>query len=334
MSNHVSVSYRRRSRSISPRRHKSRSPTPRRRKSRSPTPRRYKRQRSSSSSPSPTHKSSSPSLGSVERKIVSEKMRKEEEEEKKRYINFQASYHRKVWDPLGSGTFPNYLPLFEAPQTWRENIACIDFVFNLLYLMMKLGASFIYCSPVLILICLDQDSVRVTILWINLFYNLRRQQEAELKLIEEETAKRVEEAIQRKVEKSLNSEEIKLEIQRRLEEGRKRLIDEVADQLEKEKEASLIEARQKEEQARKEKEELERMLEENRRRIEESQRKEALEQQRREEERYRELEELQRQKEEAMRRKKQQEEEERVKQMKLLGKNKSRPKLSFALGSK
>lgn len=90
-SNHVSVSYRRRSRSISPRRHKSRSPTPRRRKSRSPTPRRYKRQRSSSSSLSPTHKSSSPSLGSVERKIVSEKMRKEEEEEKKRYINFQAS---------------------------------------------------------------------------------------------------------------------------------------------------------------------------------------------------------------------------------------------------
>ena len=79
-----------------------------------------------------------------------------------------------------------------------------------------------------------------------MFYNLRRQQEAELKLIEEETAKRVEEAIQRKVEKSLNSEEIKLEIQRRLEEGRKRLIDEVADQLEKEKEASLIEARQKE----------------------------------------------------------------------------------------
>jgi len=86
----------------------------------------------------------------------------------------------------------------------------------------------------------------VTILWINLFYNLRRQQEAELKLIEEETAKRVEEAIQRKVEKSLNSEEIKVEIQRRLEEGRKRLIDEVANQLEKEKEASLIEARQKE----------------------------------------------------------------------------------------
>ena len=83
-------------------------------------------------------------------------------------------------------------------------------------------------------------------MWINLFYNLRRQQEAELKLIEEETARRAEEDIQRKVEKSLSSEEIKLEIQRRLEEGRKRLIDEVADQLEKEKEAALIEARQKE----------------------------------------------------------------------------------------
>lgn len=83
--------------------------------------------------------------------------------------------------------------------------------------------------------------------WINLFLSiLRRQQEAELKLIEEETAKRVEEAIRRKVEESLNSEEIRLEIQRRLEEGRKRLHDEVATQLEKEKEAALIEARKKE----------------------------------------------------------------------------------------
>ncbi|GMP39253.1 hypothetical protein CsSME_00010164 [Camellia sinensis var. sinensis] len=88
------------------------------------------------------------------------------------------------------------------------------------------------------------------------------------------------------------------------------------------------------EQARKEKEELERMIEENRRKVEEAQRREALEQQRREEERYRELEELQRQKEEALRRMKQQEEEERANQMKLLGKNKSRPKLSFALGLK
>lgn len=88
------------------------------------------------------------------------------------------------------------------------------------------------------------------------------------------------------------------------------------------------------EQARKEKQDLERMLEENRKKVEEAQRKEALEQQRREEERYKELEEMQRQKEEAMRRKKQEEEQERLNQIKLLGKNKSRPKLSFALGSK
>lgn len=80
----------------------------------------------------------------------------------------------------------------------------------------------------------------------NVFSLLRRQQEAEQKLLEEETAKRVEEAIRRKVEESLFSKEIKLEIQRRLEEGRKRLHDEVAAQLEKEKEAAIIEARQKE----------------------------------------------------------------------------------------
>lgn len=81
---------------------------------------------------------------------------------------------------------------------------------------------------------------------LTFFPVIRRQQEAELKLIEEETTRRVEEAIRKKVEESLNSEEIKLEIQRRLEEGRKRLLDEVAIQLEKEKEAALIEARQKE----------------------------------------------------------------------------------------
>lgn len=56
----------------------------------------------------------------------------------------------------------------------------------------------------------------------------------------------MEEAIRRKVEESLNSEEIKVEIQIRMEEGRKKLFDEVAAQLEKEKEAAIIEARQKE----------------------------------------------------------------------------------------
>lgn len=82
--------------------------------------------------------------------------------------------------------------------------------------------------------------------WVNLVFLLRRQQEAELKLLEEETAKRVEEAIRKKVEESLNSEEIQMEIKTRLVEGRKKLIDEVAAQLEKEKEAAVVEARLKE----------------------------------------------------------------------------------------
>lgn len=80
------VLYRRRSCSISPQRRKGRSPTPRRRKSRSPIRRRHKRQRSRSSSLSPARKSSSASLGSVEQKNASEKLRKEEED-KKRYIS-------------------------------------------------------------------------------------------------------------------------------------------------------------------------------------------------------------------------------------------------------
>ena len=76
------------------------------------------------------------------------------------------------------------------------------------------------------------------------------------------------------------------------------------------------------------------MLEENRRKVEEAQRREALEQQQKELERYQELEGIQQQKEEAMRRKKMEEDAERSNQMKVLDKNKSRPKLSFAIGSK
>lgn len=67
-----------------------------------------------------------------------------------------------------------------------------------------------------------------------------------MKLIEEETVKRVEEAIQNKVEVRLNTEEIKQEIQKRLEEGRRRLVAEVAAQLEREKESAEVEARRKE----------------------------------------------------------------------------------------
>lgn len=67
-----------------------------------------------------------------------------------------------------------------------------------------------------------------------------------MKLVEEETAKRVEAAIKKRVEESLNCEEIKLEIRRRLEEGRGNLRDEVAAQLEKEKENALVEVKRRE----------------------------------------------------------------------------------------
>lgn len=83
----VILLHRRKSRSVSPRRRRSRSPTLRRRRSHSRTPRHYKRQRSRSSSLSPVLKSSSPSLGSIERKNATENLRKEEEE-KKRYISY------------------------------------------------------------------------------------------------------------------------------------------------------------------------------------------------------------------------------------------------------
>ncbi|KAL2930881.1 hypothetical protein RDABS01_036291, partial [Bienertia sinuspersici] len=58
--------------------------------------------------------------------------------------------------------------------------------------------------------------------------------------------KRIEEAICTNVEEKLNSEEVKIEIERYIEEGQKKLVDDVAAQLKKEKETTLIEARQKE----------------------------------------------------------------------------------------
>lgn len=75
---------------------------------------------------------------------------------------------------------------------------------------------------------------------------IRRQQEEELKHLEEETAKRLEEAIRKKVEEKMCSEEVKLEIERRIEEGRRKAFDDVEVQLKNEKEAALTEARRKE----------------------------------------------------------------------------------------
>ncbi|KAK8966529.1 hypothetical protein KSP40_PGU013568 [Platanthera guangdongensis] len=70
-----------------------------------------------------------------------------------------------------------------------------------------------------------------------------RQREAELKLLEEETARRVEEAIRKKIEEALNSEVVKREVEQRIAEGRKKILEEVEAQLEKEKEAAHIEAK-------------------------------------------------------------------------------------------
>lgn len=74
----------------------------------------------------------------------------------------------------------------------------------------------------------------------------RLQHEAELKQLEEETARRLEEEIRKRVEEKLGSEEVKLEIELRIKGGQKNLFDDVEAQLKKEKEAALIEARQKE----------------------------------------------------------------------------------------
>lgn len=74
---------------------------------------------------------------------------------------------------------------------------------------------------------------------------IRVQHEIELKLLEEETARRIEEAIRKNVEDRLNSEEVESEIQRRTKDGRKKLFDDVATQLQREKENALMEERQK-----------------------------------------------------------------------------------------
>ncbi|XP_023000637.1 uncharacterized protein At1g10890-like [Cucurbita maxima] len=97
------------------------------------------------------------------------------------------------------------------------------------------------------------------------------------KKLEEDATRRVGELIQKNVEERLNSTETKLEIQMRIEEGRKKLFDDVDVQFEKEKEAALTATRQKEEQARKEREELDKMLEENWRSVEKAKRRLALE---------------------------------------------------------
>ncbi|KAI4325628.1 hypothetical protein MLD38_031010 [Melastoma candidum] len=87
----------------------------------------------------------------------------------------------------------------------------------------------------------------------------RLQQKAKLKFLEEESARRLEETIRKNVEKCLNSEEVKFEIERRIEISRKKLSDDVEAQLKREKEAALVEAKSKEEKPWREREKLNRM---------------------------------------------------------------------------
>ena len=79
-----------------------------------------------------------------------------------------------------------------------------------------------------------------------MYFTYRWQQEAETKIIEEESAKRIEEAIRRKVHDALHSEEFKKEMEMKIQEGRKKIIDDIAAQLEREKIEALDEARRNE----------------------------------------------------------------------------------------
>lgn len=76
--------------------------------------------------------------------------------------------------------------------------------------------------------------------------SFRLQHGEELKQLEEETARRLEEEIRRRVQEKLGSEEVRLEIERQIEEARKKLFDDAEAQLQREKEAALAEARAKE----------------------------------------------------------------------------------------
>jgi arginine/glutamate-rich protein 1 len=74
----------------------------------------------------------------------------------------------------------------------------------------------------------------------------RRQHEAELKLIEEEASKRIELAIEKMVQEALDSEELRKEVERRLQEGRKKVSEDVMAQMEKEREEAALESQRKE----------------------------------------------------------------------------------------
>ncbi|XP_008061681.2 arginine and glutamate-rich protein 1 [Carlito syrichta] len=155
---------------------------------------------------------------------------------------------------------------------------------------------------------------------------LGRQQEIEEKLIEEETARRVEELVAKRVEEELEKrkDEIEREVLRRVEEAKRIMEKQLLEELERQRQAELAAQKAREEEERAKREELERILEENNRKIAEAQAKLAEEQLRIVEEQRKIHEERMKLEQERQR---QQKEEQKI----ILGKGKSRPKLSFSL---
>ena len=71
------------------------------------------------------------------------------------------------------------------------------------------------------------------------------QNQEERRILDEESTKRLEDEICMKVEESLNMDEVKLEMQARIEEGCQNLLDGITLQLQKEKEDKIQEGQQK-----------------------------------------------------------------------------------------
>ena len=71
------------------------------------------------------------------------------------------------------------------------------------------------------------------------------QNQENIRIVDEETTKRLEVEICKKVEESLGTEDTKSEIQSRIEEGRNKLMENITIQLQKEKEDKIQEGHQK-----------------------------------------------------------------------------------------
>jgi hypothetical protein len=96
-------------------------------------------------------------------------------------------------------------------------------------------------------ICRLRNHNKKLLYWVKILKEERKsyQNQEEMMIFDEESTKRLEEEICKKVEESLNADEVKLEIQSKLEEGRHNLINGVMLQFQKEKEYKIQEGRHK-----------------------------------------------------------------------------------------